>query len=320
MIGDTLILGLNPTWQRLFLLEHLELGKVNRLPSADEYASGKGINCARVLKVLGGDPVLVHFLGSGHGRRVFDEVALSGIEQIPVWIHAPTRISTTFVQSGDTTELIEPSPRLSEEENEDFVQSIKDSWKSAGRIVFCGSFPAKFNTEKLIALDTAGKRLFIDAVSGIESLLEREVELLKVNMDEYRILLQRYNIPQVTSSPQFWKMTASTLLERLRIHTLIVTNEDSPVRAFRVLEGKLQSFQLNPPVIHQLVNDIGAGDAFMAGFLYADSLGLPLEECLIKATAVAAARCEVDRPWNLKLETVKEFEKQLAGTIAKVSD
>ncbi len=319
MNRDTLILGLNPTWQRLFILEKLNLGTVNRLPSADEYASGKGINCARVLKCLGNNPVLVHFLGAGHGKQIFDEVATAGIEQVPVWIHAATRISTTLVQGGETTELIEPSPVLTPDENEDFAQSLKDSWKNAGRVVLCGSFPAKFQTEKMFELDIAGKRLFIDAVGGVDSWLEREVELLKVNMDEYRALLQRYNIPQVTSSPQFWKMTATTLLERLHIRTLIVTDRSAPVRAFRILEGKLQTFQLNPPPV-TLVNDIGAGDAFMAGWLYGDSLGLSLENCLIKATAVAAARCEAELPWELKMKSVELFEQELAGTIAKAAD
>ncbi|MDR1759499.1 MAG: PfkB family carbohydrate kinase [Fibrobacter sp.] len=318
MNRDTLILGLNPTWQRLFILEKLHLGSVNRLPPADEYASGKGINCARVLKSLGNDPLLVHFLGTGHGKQIFDEVATAGVKQVSVWIREATRISTTIIQGGETTELIEPSPVLSSEENEDFIQSLKDSWKNAGRVVLCGSFPAKFQAEKMFELDTAGKRLFIDAVS-VDSWLEREVELLKVNMDEYRTLLQRYNIPQVTSSPQFWKMTATALLERLHIRTLIVTDRAAPVRAFRVLEGKLQTFQLSPPPV-SLVNDIGAGDAFMAGWLYGDSLGLSLEDCLVKATAVAAARCEAELPWELKMKSVELFEQELAGAIAKAGD
>jgi hypothetical protein len=128
MVQDTLILGLNPAWQRLFLLEKFLPGDVNRLPKAEEYASGKGINCGRVLQLLGGSPIMAHFLGSEHGVRIFDEVAASGIRQIPVWINAPTRICTTIVSKGQTTELIEPSPKLTETENEDFIQTIGDCW------------------------------------------------------------------------------------------------------------------------------------------------------------------------------------------------
>ena len=56
-------------------------------------------------------------------------------------------------------------------------------------------------------------------------------------------------IPQVKSSPQFWKMTATAVLERLPIKNLVVTDEDSPVRAFRLVEKKFQSVQMQPPTI-----------------------------------------------------------------------
>ena len=319
MIQDTLILGLNPAWQRLFLLEKFLPGDVNRLPKAEEFASGKGINCGRVLQLLGGNPIMAHFLGSEHGVRIFDEVAASGIRQIPVWINAPTRVCTTIVSKGQTTELIEPSPKITEIENEDFVQTIGDCWLEVWRIALCGSFPMAFRSEYLFALDLVGKRIFIDAVNDIDPWLGKGVELLKLNMDEYCKLLQRMGIPQVTSSPQFWKMTASTLLERIPVQHLVVTDEDSPVRAFRMVDGKFQYLQLTPPTI-KVINDVGAGDSFLAGWLRADALGLSVEERLCKATAAAVARCEVERPWNLNLTRVAALEAELFPTIEKITD
>ena len=164
-----------------------------------------------------------------------------------------------------------------------------------------------------------GKRLFIDAVDGIDTWLEQGVELLKINLDEYCKLLQRYGIPQITSSPQFWKMTASTLLDRLPIRHLVVTDEDALVHAFYRLEGKFMGIELQPPQI-KVVNDIGAGDAFLAGWLSADFLNLPINHCLAKATAVSVARCEVDRPWNLDISRVSALETELLSRIVKMTD
>ena len=42
------------------------------------------------------------------------------------------------------------------------------------------------------------------------------------------------------------------------------------------------------------------------------------EESLVKATSVAVARCEVERPWNLRLERVAELEKELATQVEKI--
>lgn len=317
MSQEILILGLNPAWQRLFFLDKFELGEVHRISKVEEYASGKGINCGRVLQLLGGSPLLMHFLGSDHGSRIFDELSACGIQQAPVWIKEPTRICTTIVSAGESTELIEPSPVLSENENEDFLQTLNSYWSSTQYVALCGTFPKGFDVEKINSLDFTGKKIFVDAVEKIDAWLEKGVELLKINMNEYCKILDRLGIPQVMSSPQFWKMSASAVLERLPIKNLVVTDEESPVRAFRLQEGAFQGVQIQPPTI-QVKNAVGAGDSFFAGWLQADSQGLSFEESLVKATAVAVARCETDRPWNLKLERVAELEAELADAVEKL--
>ncbi len=319
MSGDTLILGLNPTWQRLFFLDDFRPGDVNRLSKVEEFASGKGINCARVLRVLDGDFILAHFLGGDRSVSICDEIAAAGIRQIPIWIGASTRICTTIVSGGDTTELIEPSPKITESENKDFFQTIGEVWNDVTNVVLCGSFPVGFQMDTLEKLDLSGKRLFVDAVDGIDAWLEHGVELLKINLDEYCRLLQRFEIPQITSSPQFWKMTASTLLERLPINNLVVTAEDAPIHAFFRQEGKFVGISLQPPAV-KMVNDIGSGDAFLAGWLSADFLGLPVSERLAKAAAVAAARCEVDRPWSLDIGRVSALLSELIPQVEKMAD
>ncbi|MBR4679509.1 MAG: carbohydrate kinase [Fibrobacter sp.] len=317
MSQEVLILGLNPAWQRLFYLDKFTPGEVHRIERVEEYGSGKGINCALVLRLLGGSPLMMHFLGSEHGSRIFDEISAYGIQQAPVWIKEPTRICTTIVSGGDSTELIEPSPDLTEYENEDFIQTLNDYWSSTQCVALCGTFPQGFNIDQLNALDFTGKKIFVDAIEGIDTWLEKGVELLKINMQEYCKLLTRLGLPIVLSSPQFWKMTATAVLERLPIKALVVTDEDAPVRAFRLVEKKFQGVQIQPPQI-QVNNRIGAGDSFFAGWLYADGMGMDFEQCLIKATAVATARCEVDRPCNLKLERVAEVEAMLVDAVEKL--
>lgn len=317
MPQETLILGLNPALQRMFFLEKFTPGEVHRIPKVEEYASGKGINCGRVLQLLGGNPLLMHFLGAENGKRIFDELSMCGIQQAPVWIKEGTRICTTIACGGDTTELIEPSPILSDCENEDFIQTLNEYWNSTQCVALCGSFPESFDVSLINALDFTGKRIFIDAITNIDAWLEKGVELLKINMQEYCKLLSRLGIPLVTSSPQFWKMSATAVLEKLPIKNLVVTDEDSPVRAFRFVEKKFQGIQLQPPTI-QVQNDVGAGDSFFAGWLYADGEGVGFEDCLVKATAVAVSRCEVEKPWNISLERVAELESELAPTVEKL--
>jgi hypothetical protein len=46
-------------------------------------------------------------------------------------------------------------------------------------------------------------------------------------------------------------------------------------------------------------------------------MGLSFEECLVKATAVAVARCEVEKPWMLSLERVAELEETIRSGLEK---
>ena len=317
MPQETLILGLNPAWQRLFFVDKFTLGEVHRVSKVEEYASGKGINCGRVLQLLGGSPLMMHFLGSEYGPRIFDEISACGINQAPVWIKEPTRICTTIVSEGNSTELIEPSPIITPSENDDFIQSLNEYWNSTQSVALCGTFPQGFDVTLINNLDFAGKKIYIDAIENVDAWLAKGVELLKINLQEYCKLLSRLGIPQVMSSPQFWKMTATAVLERLPIKNLVVTDEESPVHAFRLVEKKFQELILQPTAI-EVQNNVGAGDSFFAGWLYADSMGLDFEECLVKSTAVAVARCEVEKPWMLSLERIAELEAELKPEVERL--
>ena len=74
---------------------------------------------------------------------------------------------------------------------------------------------------------------------------------------------------------------------------------------------------MQPPTIN-VKNDIGAGDSFFAGWLYAFEQNLSFESCLAKATAVASARCDVERPWNLSLDRVAELENELSTKVERL--
>lgn len=49
-----------------------------------------------------------------------------------------------------------------------------------------------------------------------------------------------------------------------------------------------------------VVNTVGAGDSFIAGFLYGVLNGLPVEQCLAKGAEVAAQVVQVFEPWVTK--------------------
>src|SRR5436190_14735527 len=70
-----LCLGITPTVQRSIVFDRLRIGDVNRTADVTEYASGKSINVARVIRTLGHDVVATGLIGGSRGRFVCEDIA-----------------------------------------------------------------------------------------------------------------------------------------------------------------------------------------------------------------------------------------------------
>lgn len=299
-MDELLVLGLNPAWQRLFALSSLHPGAVHRLPPAQEYASGKGVNCARVLAVLGVRACVAHYLGGASGERLRAELRCEGLEQLDEAIAAPTRICTTLAvaasetQPGSSTELIEPSPVVTAIEAQALRERLRAQWPRFRSVAVCGSFPAGCAGEALLDLPLQGKLLYIDAVQGVDAWMRQGVELLKVNAEELRAIMARLGMPFPTGENP-WRLAARELRSVWPVRTLVVT--DGAAGAYAVDVGE-RVWHVPTDSTVRLRNAIGAGDSFLAGWIQAATLGGTVAECLCAAMATAQARCEVDLPWE----------------------
>jgi len=306
-----LILGLNPAWQKLFILDKLVPGAVHRLAPGREFASGKGINMGRVLAKLGCPSHLVQFAGGYTGERLLAEINSAKIAHTTVVTKAATRICTTLSDhTGESTELIEPSPELVAGEVDSLFQKMLPLWTAASRVALCGTAPTGFDWTRLGLLKREKRFLYLDAWTGIDPWLVQGVRLLKVNAEELARLL---GVASGGGVVDLFAL-AKVALERFPIETLVVTQGSRRVLVFR----KERVLSLNPPKARNFVNAIGAGDSFLAGWIAADSVGLSVEGCLARAVAVSSVRCEAELPWELDLERVHVVERQSLERIGEL--
>lgn len=311
MNADLLVLGLNPAWQRLFLLDELVPGRVHRLPCAQEFASGKGINFSRVFSRLGHAAHGLQFAGGSNGARILQELEAADVEQSTVSIRGETRICTTYASAaGESTELIEPSPVLHGEEGARFWAALQPLWDAFDRIVLCGTAPTGFDWTKLCSADIRQKVVYLDAWTGVEPWLEQGVELLKVNGEELGKLLGMDADPECLDVFALGKQA----MARFALRNLVVTQGARRVLVFH----QEMVYTLCPPRATPFVNAIGAGDAFLAGWIAADLEGLNLVGKLVRAVAVSVARCEVDLPWNLSLPRVARIESECLPCVEEI--
>jgi fructose-1-phosphate kinase PfkB-like protein len=291
----TLIFGLNPALQKILEFDSLEINNVNRAAKAECFASGKGVNCIRVLSRLGGNGILVHFTGGDSGRRISSELTALGIESINQEIHEETRTCTTLIANGRSTELIEPSPRVTEDEKDKLLEQLVPLLGHTDLVVFCGTFPGGIDGSFFSFLQKlpSSCRILLDGVKEVEPVLEQGVSLLKVNRDEMKELTGRDDF--LTS--------CSSLRERYSIENIVMTDGSRPVGA--ALGTDIHSVEM--PDIGKPVNVIGAGDAFLAGWIYAQRREISDIHSLLYASAVSLARCRVMLPWDMDTQDVERF-------------
>jgi tagatose 6-phosphate kinase len=106
-----LCIGPTPAAQRVMVFSRLKIDTVNRASTTLSGAAGKGVNVAKVLKVLGANPVALGFLGGDRGERLKQILAEQGVETDFVDVPAPTRECVTLLDQDAkaTTELVEES-------------------------------------------------------------------------------------------------------------------------------------------------------------------------------------------------------------------
>ncbi len=296
---QTLIFGLNPALQKVLEFGSLSLNRINRAVQSGSFASGKGINCIRVLQRLGGKGKLVHFTGGDSGRLISKELSDQGIETINQEISSETRICTTLISPGSITELIEPSPPVTGKEKAMLLEKLEPVLEKTGLAVFCGTYPRGVDGTFFRFLERlpSSCRIMLDGVKGVEPVLKQGVSLLKINREEMEDLTGEENFPRACKG----------LRERYRIDNIVVTGGRRPVEA---VLGK-EEVSLELPDIGKPVNVIGAGDAFLAGWIYSAGRKISGRDSLAYAAAVSLARCRVMLPWELVPEDVEGYHRIL---------
>jgi len=126
--------------------------------------------------------------------------------------------------------------------------------------------------------------------------MEQGVELLKVNAAELRMLCERLGLEWPGGNIP-WLAAAQALRSCWSLRHLVVTC--GAEGAWWVDDcGNCHHIPVLPGV--RLRNAIGAGDAFLAGWVFAASRGCDAAECFCSASACAQARCEVELPWEFE--------------------
>jgi 1-phosphofructokinase len=281
----------NPSLDRTLHLPRLEPGVVNRATATMTEPSGKGVNVALALHGVGVDVCAVLPVGGGAGHEIISALEALGLDTVGVPIAGAVRSNVSLVEAdGRSTKVNEPGPALSADEV-DALCATALSACSGDRVLWAGSLPSGFAAARLATAvadaRAAGRWVAVDASGpGLAAVLNNDrgglPHLVKPNADELAEVLgvTLHTVGDVTAAARtLLARGVSTVLVSLGGAGALLVDADLP----EPLHGTAPA--------RRVVNTVGAGDAFLAGYLAEPSGGV---EALANALRFGATAVEHD--------------------------
>lgn len=303
-----LCVGLTPCLQRTLFFDRFTPGAVNRAVSVRETASGKAVNVARVGAALGVPATVLGFVGGETGKRFVQFLDGSGLEHRLIECAAPTRICQTLVDraraDGSVTELVEEA-----------VLPDPDAWRAfdhlfratvaspdVGLVVISGSPPPGsasdiYHRSIRIARDFRIPVLLDSQKSYLLEALAARPWCVKLNREELAA-----SIGRAMDSEAALREGVGELRNRGGEHVMIT---DGPNPAL-VAAGR-ELYTVEPPVLNQVINPIGSGDALSAGIAVGTLRGFAFPEAVRLGMACGAANALTDTAGVVEAERVHQF-------------
>jgi len=275
----------NPSLDRTVSITDLQRGEVQRATSSRLDPGGKGVNISRALTAHKAGTVAVLPAGGPQGHLLAELLAEAGIEVAIVPIGGSIRANIALVEpDGTTTKINEPGPLLSDSECDALlagaVATLADqpSW-----LVGSGSLPPGLDQELYAGLvrrcRDAGVSVAIDASGApLRHAVAAGPDLIKPNLEELEELVDR----SLTTLGDV--LSAATDLVAGGVATVVVSLGGDG--ALLVSESVIA--HAVAPVSAPL-STVGAGDALLAGYLYATSNGSSTVQALCTGVSWGAA-------------------------------
>jgi 1-phosphofructokinase family hexose kinase len=278
---------LNAAIDKSLSVPNFRLGRRHRTVEQTTMAGGKGINVARALKTLGQPVIATGFAGGQTGTRIVEQLTAESILNDFVRIREDSRTNTAVYDptNGETTEINERGPAVSATEVELFRDKLLYLARGADMVVFAGSLPRGVEPDiyatLIRELHKIGVTTFVDADGEPMRLAVRaEPNVVSPNVLEAEELVgHEFNDEED-------RVMAVRELVELGPREAIVTLPDGCVASLLVDGGSALLRARIPP--RETVAAVGAGDAFLAGYVAARYGGSPPAACLRYGVACGA--------------------------------
>jgi len=282
-----LTVTLNAAIDKSLSVPSFRLGRRHRTVEQRSTAGGKGVNVARLLASLGQPVIATGFVGGATGTRIVEQLTAESILNgfVHIGEESRTNISVLDPTTGEQTEINERGPEVNPAEVELFIEKLCYLARGAAICVLAGSLPRGVDPSIYATLIAELARL--DVVTIVDSegeamklAVRAEPTVISPNMAEAEELVgHEFNDREE-------QVGALAELRSLGSKEAIITLPDGCLASVLV-DGEQREHRvwIEP---REAVASVGAGDAFLAGYVSARYNGSAPEECLRYAVACGA--------------------------------
>jgi len=283
-------LTLNPAIDREMTVSEIGLDRVLRAIAVQTDFGGKGFNVSRALLALGIESIALGFIGGATGDQMVTGLTQLGITTDFIRVQGETRINLSVVDVDHThyLKVNEPGPPVSNAAVVAMLEKIGSLAKKGDWWILAGSSPPgiqpTFVAEIIHRIQDA----------GAFTLLDMEGDYLKEGCASNAFLVK----PNAIEAGELIGHQISTIHDALdalaKIHVLGAKQVVISLgKAGAVYSDGLHAWWAEPPSIRER-NPIGAGDAMLAGLVWALQKNLGGSDVLRWGVACGAAAASLD--------------------------
>ena len=275
---------LNPAIDKTIEVDDFQVGMLNKVENVILDPGGKGINVSKVIESLGGRSVATGFLGGSSGHYI--EKTLNALEIDNTFIHIKEETRTNLKlfnrKTRETTEINEPGPHVTESDVNALINRVVDLIETPCMVVLSGSAPLSIGAGIYeVLVDTCkkmGATVFLDAYGdGLLEGIKAGPDFIKPNRKEAEHFCGHKittDLDLLNAGKRFLDAGVKNVFITLGNEGAFFCNEDKALR--------LHPLRVNAH------SRVGAGDAFVGGFVYAIEQGYDVDESLRLAVATSA--------------------------------
>jgi 1-phosphofructokinase family hexose kinase len=291
--------GLTPAWQQILVFESFRYGHVNRAAEAIWCASGKVFNAGIAVHRLGGPSLTLATVGGPFLPQIDAEFLALGVPRRWVGTRAATRVCTTLLSrdTGAMTELVENGRPVSAEELDEFRHAYAEEAAAADVAVLMGSLPVgtPISLYRELLEQTSCPAVLDFRGLGLLSVLDLKPYVVKPNREELASTIGM----KLDDDTKLVEVMRS--LNERGARWVVVTQGPGPVW----VSSTSELYRVYPPVVEDVVNPIGCGDALAATIAWATRAGRPLPDAVRLGLAAAAQNIRELLPCRITPDTLE---------------